>query len=149
LSVSTTEGTSHGPHLRHTHTWLNGERSQPKGVADSFSFLLLGSHILPLECSIRSSRIDIVIFTALSKLSQHNMHGQGPLEKRRLLSCPIPYQLRGHSHIYTAPGTAMGSVWVPSTVTRMCRMAPNVFTQPIYKTSTENMCSIQNHRPSG
>ena len=40
--------------------------------------------------------IGIVILIALSKLSQHNMHGQGPCDKRRLLSCPIPYQLRSH-----------------------------------------------------
>ena len=86
--------------------------------------------------------IGIVILIALSKLSQHNMHGQGPCDKRTLLSCPILYQLRGHP---TASSAAMGLVWVTSTVTPTCRMAPNVFTKPIYNTLTENMCSIQNH----
>jgi hypothetical protein len=30
----------------------------------------------------------------------------------------------------------MGLVWVPSTVTQMCWMAPNGFTQPIYNILT-------------
>jgi hypothetical protein len=56
------------------------------------------------------------------------MHGQGPCDKRRLLSSLIPYQLRGPP-IYIDT-TWCGTVWVPSTVTGMCRMAPKVLHNP-------------------
>ena len=42
------------------------------------------------------------------------MHGQGPCDKRRLLSCPIPYQLLGHpiyNTLLCGYGIGLGSLY--------------------------------------
>ena len=58
------------------------------------------------------------------------MHGQGPCDKCRLLSCLTnTLSVARSSHIYI-DNTWCGTVWVPSTVTRMCRMAPKVLHNP-------------------
>ena len=76
------------------------------------------------------------------------MHGQGPCDKCRLLSCLTnTLSVARSSHIYRQHlvRNGLGSLYRDTYVSD----GAQGFTQPTNNTSTENMCSIQNHRPSG